>query len=155
MSTSRVWRDLAIVWFDTMNREVGSKFDREFLADMHRLLNLGTERELDSIRRHCAKTCRQIEEVVNTPKNERTVGGDWEFHLRCNTFFLALYDLALEDFRYKRFVVYFYKMIDDEEPCDSAIVTASTHFEDVHIYNVACRMTIERGMRTFTYEEAP
>lgn len=99
MKTNRVWRDLAIEWFDAMNREVGFKFDREFLADVHRLLNFGTEDELDSIRKYCARICRHIEEVVNAPKDERTIGGDWEFHLRCDTFFLALYELALEDFR--------------------------------------------------------
>ena len=99
MSTSRVWRDLAIEWFDAMNRLLGSKFDREFLADVHRLLNLGTEDELDSILRYNARVCQKFAEIVDTPKDKRRFGGDWEFHLRCETFFLALYELALEDFR--------------------------------------------------------
>lgn len=98
MSTSRVWRDLAIGWFDAMNREVGSKFDREFLADMHRILNLGTERELDSIRRYNARVCQKIVEAAGTPKDKRSID-ELEFYIRWNTFFLALYDLALEDFR--------------------------------------------------------
>ena len=153
MNGSRVWRDLAIGWFDAMNREIGRHFARSFLDELHRAFNVGTEEELLDLRFECDMRRRRVDEIVRTPKEDRLIGGAWEFHLLCETFFVAICDLALEDFRYKRFVVYFYKMIDDEEPCDSAIVTASTHFEDAHIYNVACRMTVERGMQTLTYEE--
>ena len=98
MNKSRVWRTLAIEWFDAMNREVGSKFDREFLADVHRLLNFGTERELDSIRRYNARVCQKLVELAGTPKDKRRID-DLEFYIRWNTFLLALYELALEDFR--------------------------------------------------------
>lgn len=153
MNGSRVWRDLAIGWFDAMNREIGRHFARSFLDELHRAFNVGTEEELLDLRFKCDMRRHRVDEIVRTPEEDRLIGGAWEFHLRCETFFVALCDLALDDFRYKRFVVYFYKMIDDEEPCDSAVVTATEYLDETHIANIAQIMTNERGMQTFTYEE--
>lgn len=152
---SRVWRDLAIEWFDAIVSEIGRHFLRSYLDKLHRVLNIGTQEEILEFRYSNLRRVWKIREMLAMPEEDRVMQGDLEFHLRCETAFVALCDLALEDFRYKRFVVHFYKMIDDEGPCDSAIVTATEHLDETHIANVAQIMTNERGMQTFTYEEAP
>lgn len=96
---SRVWRTLSIGWFDAMNREIGRYFTRSFLDELHHALNIGTEEELLDLRSKCDMRRRRVDEIVRTPEEDRLFGGPWEFHLLCETFFVALCDLALEDFR--------------------------------------------------------
>jgi hypothetical protein len=96
---SRVWRTLAIGWFDAMNLEIGRYFTRSFLDELHRVLNTGTKEELLNLRFECDIRRRRVDEIVRTPEEVRLVGGPWEFHLLYETLFVALCDLALEDFR--------------------------------------------------------
>lgn len=96
---SRVWRTLAIGWFDAMNREIGRYFTRSFLDELYRALNIGTEEELLDLCSKCDTRRRRVDEIVRTLGKGHLFGGPWEFHLLCETFFVALCDLALEDFR--------------------------------------------------------
>lgn len=95
----RIWRTLAIEWFDAMVRGIGQHFTRSFLDKVHRVLNIGTEEDLHDLRYACELQRKRIDEIVQTPEDKRLFGGAWEFHLLCETFFVALLDLALEDFR--------------------------------------------------------
>lgn len=86
----RVWRDLALTWFDAMDREVGAHFSREFANDVREILATGSGFALFSIRAYCEKSCEGI---------KRSRDDDREFWLRCETLMVAIYNLALEDFR--------------------------------------------------------
>jgi hypothetical protein len=96
---NRVWRTLAIEWFDEMVLSIGMHFSRTFLNELHSTLNLGTEKELLDLRSSCELQRKRVDEIVKTPEEDRPFGGTWEFHLLCETVFVALCDLALEDFR--------------------------------------------------------
>ena len=94
----RVWRDLAIEWFDVMVEELDRYFACSFLHELHRAINTGTEAELVDLRHRLELQRIQSERFARMSKDKRPYPHDWDGQWKNQTMFVALCDLALEDF---------------------------------------------------------
>lgn len=94
------WREVALGWFDAFDREFGAKhFQFEFLYALRRGLEEGDELDLVVLQRKHKKTHSEYLRIARTSEIE----DGWAFAARYEGFFVALCELALEDFKPRRF----------------------------------------------------
>lgn len=98
----RVWRELALTWFDATNREIGDRLNPDFLRKLWWTIAFGTEEEIEGTRDKHERQSAECWRICMTDSPARIdpdVYNDWMFPARYNAAFAALCALALEDFR--------------------------------------------------------